>query len=178
MTLCNLQPTDAARTRELVCAVFTASEGKPEGDLIGSVAEELTRDIDHHNIFGFASTEDDSLLGAIIFSRLSYKHDIKVFLLAPVAVSNSHQGKGIGQALITYGLHEMKNHGAEIAITYGDPSFYSKVGFLPLSQQSIKPPYELSQPVGWIGQSLSGKEMPVLTDTPSCVRTFRNPSLW
>ncbi|CAD7778098.1 MAG: hypothetical protein KIIPBIDF_00975 [Candidatus Methanoperedenaceae archaeon GB50] len=46
-------------------------------------------------------------------------------MLAPVAVSTEHQRKGIGQALINYGLDELKKRSVSIVVTYGDPSFYS-----------------------------------------------------
>jgi len=50
-------------------------------------------------------------------------------MLAPVAISTEHQGKGVVQALINHGLNELKNRSVAVAITYGDPSYYSKVGF-------------------------------------------------
>lgn len=43
-------------------------------------------------------------------------------MLAPVAVKKKeHQGKGVGQALINFGLQELINRSVASAITYGDP---------------------------------------------------------
>lgn len=75
-------------------------------------------------------------------------------MLAPVAVNTKHQGKGVGKALIKYGLNELKNRSVTVVLTYGDPSFYSKTGFQTLSENVIKAPLKLSKPEGWQGQSL------------------------
>lgn len=99
-------------------------------------------------------------------------------MLAPVAVSTEHQGKGVGQALINYGLNELKNRSVDIAITYGDPAFYRKVGFLPLSEKIIQAPLTLSMPEGWLGQSLTDDPIPTITDRPKCVEAFNNPVYW
>jgi putative acetyltransferase len=99
-------------------------------------------------------------------------------MLAPVAVSTEHQGKGVGQALIIYGLKELKNRSVAVAITYGDPSFYSKVGFRALSENVIQAPLKLSMPEGWLGQSLTGEQIPTINERPKCVKEFNHPAYW
>jgi len=56
-----------------------------------------------------------------------------------------------------------------VVITYGDPSFYSKVGFEPLSEKIIKAPVTLSMPDGWLAQSLTEDPVPVINERPTCV---------
>ncbi len=99
-------------------------------------------------------------------------------MLAPVAVSTKHQGKGVGQALINYGLNELKNRSAAVAITYGDPSFYSKVGFQSLSENVIQAPLKLSMPEGWLGQSLAEDKIPTIKERPACVKEFNDSAYW
>jgi predicted N-acetyltransferase YhbS len=99
-------------------------------------------------------------------------------MLAPVAVSTEHQGKGVGQALINYGLNELKNRSVAVAVTYGDPSFYSKVGFRALSENVIQAPLKLSMPEGWLGQSLTGEQIPTINERPKCVKEFNKPVYW
>jgi len=60
---------------------------------------------------------------------LTFESEVNAFLLGPVAIHTSYQGKGIGQKLINFGLNTLKENGVELAFTYGDPNFYSKVGF-------------------------------------------------
>ena len=99
-------------------------------------------------------------------------------MLSPVAISTVHQGKGIGQALIRFGLDELINRSATLGVTYGDPAFYSKVGFRALSDDVIHAPLPLSMPEGWLGQTLSGEAIPILKSRPACVKEFDNPAYW
>ena len=173
-----LDKTKQKEVAELFTSVFTSSEGEKEGELIGSLALELSSNIDNEEIICFGAYENKSLIGSIFFTLLRFNEPIQVYMLAPVAVSTVHQGKGIGQALINYGLNALKNRSVNIAITYGDPSFYSKVGFEPLSENVIQAPLELSMPVGWLGQSLTSDPIPVINERPTCVKEFNDPVYW
>jgi predicted N-acetyltransferase YhbS len=99
-------------------------------------------------------------------------------MLAPVAVGAEHQGKGIGQALINYGLNQLKKRSVNAVVTYGDPSFYSKVGFQALSENVIQAPLKLSMPFGWLGQSLTEEPIPTINERPMCVKEFNDPVYW
>jgi len=162
----------------LFTSVFTSSEGDEEGKLIGNLASELSSNIDNEEIICLGTFENESLIGSIFFTRLRFNESILVYMLAPVAVSTKHQGKGVGQALINYGLNELKNRSVSVAITYGDPSFYSKVGFEPLSEDVIQAPLKLSMPAGWLGQSLTGEPIPAINEQPICVKEFNDPVYW
>ena len=172
------QPNDAPAIQNLFTSVFTESEGEEEGKLVGGVARELMASTDAGDLFGFVAVEGERIVGAILFSRLTFEQEIEVFLLAPVAVDSDQQSKGIGQALIRHGLGEMKASGTSYVITYGDPAFYSKVGFHPISQDAFMPPYELSQPIGWIGQSLTDETIDAIPGRSKCVKAFGDPALW
>ncbi len=162
----------------LFTSVFTSSEGEDEGRLIGNLASELSSVIDNRKIVCFATFEKESIIGSIFFTRLRFKETIQVYMLAPVAVGKEHQGKGFGQALINFGLDELKNRSVDVAITYGDPSYYSKVGFRVLSEKVIHAPLELSMPEGWLGQSLTGEPIPIIKEHPTCVKEFNDPAYW
>ena len=159
----------------LFTSVFTLSEGEKEGQLIGILASELSSGIDNQEIICLASYIGESIIGSIFFTRLRLNEAIQVYMLAPVAVSTEHQGKGVGQALINYGLKELKNRSVAVAITYGDPSYYSKVGFRDLSESVIQAPLKLSMPEGWLGQSLTGEPIPTVKERPTCVKEFNPP---
>jgi len=163
---------------DLFTSVFTSSEGEKEGKLIGNLASELSSNIDNEEIICFGAYEKESLIGSIFFTRLRFNESILVYMLAPVAVSAEHQGKGVGPALINYGLNELQSRSVTVAITYGDPSFYSKVGFQPLSEETIKAPVKLSMPEGWLGHSLTGEPIPTINERPTCVNEFDDPVYW
>ena len=170
--------TDSQAIVSLFTFVFGTSEGEAEGTLIGQLAKDLLEKTDEHDLYCFVAVDDDQIVGSIFFSRLNFEHDIESFILGPVAVQSDHQGKGIGQALINYGLCELKHQGVTVALTYGDPRFYQKVGFRPISPETIRAPFALSQPEGWLGQSLSGDSIETLSGKCTCVEALSDPTYW
>lgn len=163
---------------ELFTAVFTESEDAAAGQLIGRLAGDLLADVGREPIYCFVAEAEAQLVGAIFFSRLSFPGQPNVFILAPVAVATSHQGKGIGQQLIGHGLDALRARGAQVALTYGDPAFYAKVGFQAIAPALVPPPFTLTQPEGWLGQSLDGMPVPPLQAPSTCVQALNNPAYW
>lgn len=174
----NHKRNDSSAIESLFVSVFTESEGESQGLLIGNLAKELIAETDERDLYGFVVVDGGQIIGSIFFSRLTFESDIDVFILAPVAIHSDHQGKGIGQGLINHGLSAIKDQGVRLVITYGDPRFYSKVGFRPLSQDVVRPPIELSQPEGWLGQPLAGDSIEAIPGSCSCVRALNNPAYW
>ncbi|MDX1351459.1 MAG: N-acetyltransferase [Thiomicrorhabdus sp.] len=174
----NLDNTKQKEIAGLFTSVFTLSEGVNEGVLIGNLSSELAASIDNEEIICFGIYESESLIACIFFTRLKFNNPIQIYMLAPVAVNTENQGKGIGQALINYGFNELKKRSAQVVVTYGDPSFYSKVGFQALSENVIQAPLKLSMPFGWLGQSLTGEPIPTVNERPVCVKEFDNPVYW
>ena len=173
-----LDKSKQKEVEELFTSVFTSSEGEKEGKLIGNLSSQLASNIDNNEIICIGVYEDETLIGSIFFTRLQFSKPIQVYMLAPVAVSTEHQGKGIGQSLINYGLNELKKRSVNVAVTYGDPTFYSKVGFQELSENVIQAPLNLSMPFGWLGQSLTEEPIPNIKERPDCVEEFNDPVYW
>ena len=109
---------------------------------------------------------------------LTFQTDIEAFILAPVAVHSDVQGKGIGQRLINHGLSALRDKEVNIVLTYGDPRFYHKVGFHSILHETIRAPIELSQPEGWLGQSLVDDTIDALSGCCTCVKAWNNPVYW
>jgi predicted N-acetyltransferase YhbS len=177
----NYQTLDKSKQKEiasLFTSVFTSSEGDKEGVLIGTLSSKLASSIDNEETICFGVYENESLIASIFFTRLKFNNPIQVYMLAPVAVSTENQGRGIGQALINYGLSELKKRSVTVAVTYDDPSFYSKVGFQALPENVIQAPLKLSMPFGWLGQSLTGELIPTINERPVCVKEFNDPVFW
>lgn len=158
--------------------VFKDSEGEYEGLVIGQTVYELASGIDGREILCFGSYEGDTLVGAIFLTRLRLMESVQVYMLAPVAVGTSHQGQGIGKALIQHGLEALKNRSVSVVVTYGDPAYYSKLGFQALSESIIQAPQQLSMPEGWLGLSLTDEPIQAISERPICVEAFNNPIYW
>jgi predicted N-acetyltransferase YhbS len=123
-------------------------------------------------------TDNDQILGGIVFSRLSFENGTDAFLLAPVAVRPDVQGRGIGQRLIRFGLEALAQEGVELVLTYGDPGFYTRVGFGPTTAAVIPPPLPLQHPEGWLAQSLTGQEIEPIQGPSCCVAALRQQHFW
>ncbi len=164
--------------KQLFTKTFTDSEGQAEGTLIGALAHDLVTDTHPGDLYCFVATDKEHIIGCIFFSRLTFQRGVNAFLLAPVAVHPSYQGQGIGQGLIAFGLNTIKEDGVELAFTYGDPRFYAKVGFQPISEEIIQAPLTLTYPEGWLAQSLVGGQVEPIPGKPSCVEAFNKPDYW
>ncbi|WP_026986038.1 GNAT family N-acetyltransferase [Fodinicurvata fenggangensis] len=164
---------------DLFTAVFTASEGPEEGQLIGDLVSNLLYGTPNKDMFVFTAVANEAVMGAIIFSRLIYDKDERsVFLLAPIAVATGQQGKGVGQTLLSHGLAALREAGVDIVMTYGDPNYYSRMGFTPLTEALAPAPFRLSQPEGWQGQSLTACKMTPLKGPARCVEALDDPAYW
>ncbi|MCB0923601.1 MAG: N-acetyltransferase [Mycobacterium sp.] len=164
---------------ELFAGAFTDSEGPEEGALIGALARRLIAETPAEDLRVFTAWERCALVGGMFFTRLTYEGDPRtVFMMAPVAVATAQQGTFIGQRLITHGLDALRQEGVDIAVTYGDPAFYGRVGFEPVSEADLPAPQPLTQPHGWIAQSLTGAPLTPLRGPVRCVAGFDDRALW
>ena len=169
---------DIKDVNRLFIDTFSDSEGKEEGEIIGRLSTKLmlkTNDTDH---YGFIATENDTIVAAVFFTKLSIKSDVNVFMLSPMATLTSFQGKGIGQKLIKFAHNILKDNGVSVVVTYGDINFYGRVGYYHISEAIIKAPFPLSMPDGWLGQSLISNILEAISDKPTCVEAFQNAELW
>jgi len=158
---------------------FSASEGRAEGELIRTLVANLLEDTPKPDMFIFAALHDNTVIGCAVFSRLTYTNDARdVLILSPMAIHPNHQNKGIGQTLLRESIALLKDHGIDVLMTYGDPNYYGKVGFLPVTEEVAPPPFPLSIPIGWIGQSLHGAKIAPLQGTCTCVSALNNPAIW
>ncbi|WP_372122980.1 GNAT family N-acetyltransferase [Vibrio pomeroyi] len=168
---------------QLFTQTFTDSEGENEGKTVGKLANDLLTTTDSTKLLCFVAEDDSSesdstIVGAIIFTPLSFDDKTKAYLLSPVAVSTQVQKRGIGQKLINFGLETLKEQGVELAVTYGDPSYYSRVGFEQITVEQIPAPFKLSYPHGWLAQSLTGSEIKVTSEQSSCVEALARAEYW
>jgi putative acetyltransferase len=178
MKFTSYKKSDSIEIKQLFEDVFTDSEGVAEGTLIANLVVDLISSTQDQDIVGFVAKDENKIIGSIFFTRLSFGAPIVAFILAPVAVRTEYQGKGIGQKLINFGIEKMKGNGTELVFTYGDPNFYSKVGFESITEEIVKAPLELTYPEGWLCQSLTGNEISPIAEKPRCVAALNKPEYW
>lgn len=166
------------KIKQLFTDTFSDSEGKSEGLLIGNLVHQLLTNTAAQDLYCFVATENEQIIGSIIFSKLSFESDINAFILSPVAISTIYQRKGVGQELINFGINSLKENGVELVFTYGDPNFYSKVGFNQITEKLVKAPLKLSYPEGWLCQSLASSEIKPITGNSYCVEALNKSEYW
>lgn len=181
MTITYSDQINANQDKIIACfqESFAASEGPEEGALIAGLAGLLVQQVDATDRIPAIARSKGAVIGAAIFTPMRYAQDQRrVYLLSPVAVLPRAQGQGVGQAMLGFGLGQLKAIGADFAITYGDPNYYSKLGFAPVTVEEVPAPYPLSYPHGWQAMQLSKNATLPLVGAPSVVAPFRDPSLW
>ena len=160
-------------------ATFTASEGAGEGVLIGDLVRAMFADVPEGEIAVFSAVEDGRIVGAVVFTAMDYPQDSRrVMILSPMAVATARQGEGIGQRLIRHGLDALRARGVDVVLTYGDPAFYSRLGFAVITDEDARPPLPLQYPEGWLGQALAGGAFVPLRGPSRCVTPLSRPELW
>ncbi|MFA8387380.1 MAG: GNAT family N-acetyltransferase [Pelagibaca sp.] len=168
-----------AQISQLFKDTFIDSEGVDEGLLIHDLARDLLSTTPPEDIRVFVATEDGTLCGTAIFTRLRFGDDPRIaFLLSPMAVATTRQGQGLGTQLLTDALNVLRRDGADIAVTYGDPAYYARVGFGPVTQDILPAPLPLSMPEGWIAQSLTDTPLTPLPGPSVCVPALARPDVW
>jgi len=178
MKLSTYNPNNADEIEQLFIKTFSDSEGQSEGKVIGNLVRDFMDSTDPNDLYCFIGTENEQIIGSIFFSRLTFESAINAFILAPVAIHTDHQGKGAGQKLINFGLNALKESGTELALTYGDPNFYSKVGFSVITEKLVPAPLKLEYPEGWLAQSLVSDEIEPIAGKSYCVEELNKPELW
>jgi putative acetyltransferase len=178
MELSTYNRSSIEEIKQLFTRVFSDSEGPSEGSLIGNLVFDLIESTDPKDIYGFVATENDQIIGSIFFTRLIFENGVNTFILAPVAIHTDWQGRGIGQNLIKFGIDHLKKEGVTLMFTYGDPNYYSKVGFSPITEKVAKAPLKLSQPEGWLCQSLVGREIKPIAGSSHCVEALNKAEYW
>lgn len=158
--------------------VFSNSEGEQEGIVIARLVTELLT-TQASDLQGYVSLLEDDIIGCIFFSWLTLSNHQTAFILSPVATATQHHGKGLGQQLINTGIQQLKQQNVDLLLTYGDPRFYSKVGFTQIGEDLIKAPHKLSYPEGWLAQSLKpATSIPSKVEVTSCVKALDKVEYW
>ena len=84
--------------------------------------------------------ESKLLIGHIMLTKLEIAGSVQSFqelLLSPICVEFSNRNQGVGTALIEESFRIATKMGYAAVFVLGDPSYYSRFGFVPTSDFSI-----------------------------------------
>ena len=123
--------------REAIAAVVAAAFGsRAEADLV----EAIRSSPEYVAGLALVAEGDGGVIGHVMVSHAEL-HDgdarHRIFSLAPLAVAPSHQGRGIGSALVKAVTAAAHQAGAAFVVLQGDPLFYGRLGFEPCAPLGI-----------------------------------------
>ncbi len=133
-------PTDRAAIRAVLRDAF---DQDAEGQLVDALRDQ------GYARLALVATEIDELVGYILFSHTTIQTadaSLDALALAPLAVTPSRQGRGIGSALVREGLSRCTEQGHRIVLVVGHPAYYPRFGFsaelaLPLASPYAGPSF-------------------------------------
>jgi putative acetyltransferase len=128
---------DAGPIRDILLAAF------------GREAE--ARLVDRLNASGkiacsLVAEEEGRILGHVMFSRVTIGETaVPALSLAPIAVLPAFQRLGIGSALVSAGLQQLRLVGQARVVVLGDPAYYLRFGFMPASRFGLTCPFAAAE---------------------------------
>ena len=97
------------------------------------VADLLAAPEAHPLVSTVAEAEGVVVAHVLLTNGLAPGHpDLRVQLLAPLAVHPDHQGRGVGTLVTSRALDTARDAGVDCVCVLGHPSFYPRFGFVPL----------------------------------------------
>jgi putative acetyltransferase len=128
------RPADFPATRVLVAAAF---ESEAEADLVGAIRASK------HYIAEMALVAelDGEVVGHVMISGATLRSDTgdrSIVMLAPLAVTPSHQRAGVGSALVEAVTAIADERGEPMVVLEGSPAYYSRFGFKPSFEHGIE----------------------------------------
>ena len=106
-------------------AIRTTLQAAFEQDTEADLVEALRRSNDA--IIELVARADELIVGHVLISRLESPE--QCVALAPVSVLPTHQGRGIGSALIKEAIAQAIDRGESAMFLLGEPAYYSRFVF-------------------------------------------------
>ena len=127
------QPEDTEAIREILVAAFGR---EAEARLV----ERLRAS--GNMVRALVAEERGRMLGHVAFSRIEIGDaSMPALALAPLAVMPAFQRLGIGSALVSAGLQQLRISNHPRVIVVGDPAYYPRFGFVPASKFELACPF-------------------------------------
>jgi len=167
-----------ANDKDAIQIVHQAAFGESEGETVSQLAIKLLEDKNAQSILSLVAEQNSEIIGNIIFSPVNIEgiKGVSAYILAPLAVTNKFQRKGIGTKLINQGIETLRNRGADIVLVYGDPSYYTRTGFK--AGHNLEAPYKLDYPEAWMAQELVKGVLTQTQGVARCALPLNSPELW
>lgn len=141
------EPADVEPIALVTGAAFSATEhsappvrpGGPPGEV--DLVAWLRADEGWLPDLSLVAVADGEVVGHVVCSR-GWVDDAPALGLGPVSVLPARQGGGVGSALVRAVLARAEEAGERLVALLGDPSYYSRFGFVPAARLGVLSPEE------------------------------------
>ena len=130
------QRGEEAQVRELVEEAFGERKG-------GELVDRLRDSPDWIDGLSLVAENEGRLIGHILFTRAlldAPRRLVDVLVLGPVSVAPAFQRRGVGSALIRYGLEQLAPRPEPLVFLEGSPRYYRRFGFEPGGRHGFRRP--------------------------------------
>ena len=120
--------------------------------------------------------------GHILFTKMNIPDapNVRVSLLAPLAVVPKFQRQGIGGALIKKGLERLSKQDIDLVFVLGHPTYYPRYGFTPAGKLGFEAPYPIPEKDAnaWMVQALKPNIIGFVSGKVLCSNALNKPEYW
>jgi predicted N-acetyltransferase YhbS len=168
---------------ESICDLHRAAFGETEGPEIVDLIRGLFDDATALPLLSLAAEEDGKIVGHVLFTCVGIEgceRDVKAQILAPLAVSPTHQKSGVGGSLIREGLEQLAAAGVDLVFVLGHPGYYPRFGFRPAGCLGLSAPYPIpaEHEDAWMVQELRAAILERVKGTVQCADVLSRPQYW
>ena len=151
---------------------------------IHTLVSDLFADPDAAPLISLLAFDNKNPVGHIYLSvaNLEPTHaDVRIMLLAPLAVVKSRQREGIGTFLIHSALEKARSSRVDLVFVLGHPAYYPRCGFSPAGQFGFEAPYPIEEKnaAAWMVLELSeGAIQKAGGGKVQCAQSLMKPEYW
>ena len=168
---------DLPAVLQLHRAAFPAGEVEQIIQVVNELWTDTT-DETHSALHWVITAPKQTIVGHLSLSSITTQNSQMVgWILAPLAVAPAQQDQGLGSESMHHAIGHAMNSPQPRILVYGDPGFYGRFGFDQQQAIHFKPPFALTQPMGWQGIISRGKELQHPVDM-RCQPALMKAQLW
>ncbi|QDT05084.1 hypothetical protein K227x_34820 [Rubripirellula lacrimiformis] len=172
-----------ARDRDSILAVHVNAFGVGDAEVITKLVDEMLDDASGAPMLSLVAEEHTTLAGHLLFTSAKIEPDdgqVSAMILAPLAVVQNRQRRGMGGRLIRAGLRQLEESGVDLVFVLGYPDYYSRFGFRPAGAQGLQATYPIppENADAWMVTELTPGMMDNCEGTVRCCKALDNPKYW